>query len=103
MDREVKNFESPSNTSTTNLSDAPSSCLRAKQILHMPNFPSLVLAVKQGKGLALLGYCNEDWFEKDLKFYQMPPLPDPPYMVIAWRTNDVSKEARNFVNMIPEV
>jgi hypothetical protein len=42
-------------------------------------------------------------FEKDLKFYQMPPLPDPPYMVIAWRTNDVSKEARNFVNMIPEV
>lgn len=103
LDKEVFYFVSPSYTEHNEYERCAQLGFTPKQILHMPNFPSLVLAVKQGKGLALLGYSNEDWFEKDLKFYQMPPLPDPPYMIIAWRTNDVSKEARDFVNMIPEV
>lgn len=96
-------FVSPSYTEHTEFERCVQIGFTPKQILHLPNFPSVIHAVRQGKGMALLTFSDEDSLDKDLKFFLAPPLPDPPYMVIAWRTNDVPKEAVDFIDLIPTI
>ena len=40
---------------------------------------------------------------RDIKYFLIPNVPDPPFSGIAWRTNDISKETRDFIDMLPDV
>ena len=100
---EIFYFVSPSFTEHNEFERCVQIGFSPRQILHLPNFPSVILAVKQGKGMALMTYSEHNSAEKELKFFAVPPQPDPPHMVIAWRTNDVSHEALDFINQIPSV
>ena len=100
---EVFYFVSPSYTEHNELDRCVQIGFTPRQILHLPNFPSVVLAVKQGKGMALITYSEQESTEADLTFFPAPPQPDTPYSVIAWRTSDVSKEAMDFVELLPSV
>ena len=103
LSNEVFYFVSPSYTEHNEYERCVQIGFSPKQILHLPNFPSVVLAVKKGKGMALLTYSEQDTAENDLKYFPAPPLPDPPYMVMAWRTTDISKQAQAFVDLIPDI
>ena len=98
---EVFYFVSPSYTEHNEAQRCVQIGFKPRQILHLPNFPSVIHAVKQGKGMALITFGDGEVLDQDLKVFRAPDLPDPPYVAIAWRTNDVSKEATDFINMIP--
>ncbi len=103
LNNEIFYFVSPSFTEHNEYERCIQIGFTPKQILHLPNFPSVLHAVKQGMGMALMGYIKEESLSKDYKFFPVPPLPDPPYTVIAWRTNDVSKQALDFIDMMPSI
>ncbi len=103
LNGEVFYFVSPSYTEHNELDRCLQIGFTPRQILHLPNFPSVILAVKQGKGMALITYREKEVTEADLAFFPAPLQPDAPYSVIAWRTSDVSKEALDFIELIPSV
>lgn len=71
-----------------------------RSIQYLPNFNSVLRAVRQGKGMALIGQ-NSDRYSPDLKSFPTSNIPDPPHVVVAWRTGDVSGEAKELIDMIP--
>ena len=103
LNKEIFYFVSPSYTEHNEYERCAQIGFTPRQILHLPNFPSVFHAVKQGLGMALLTYGEQDTWEYDLKFFPVPPLPDPPYSVIAWRTTDNSPETIDFINMLSTI
>lgn len=73
-----------------------------KDILFSLNFQSLLRSVKQGRGMCTCGYFPNAPGREDLKFFELPPMDHDPFLTIAWRTNDVSKQAKDFIDMIPD-
>jgi len=73
-----------------------------KDIQYAMNFQSLMRAVRQGKGMALGGYFPNVPGHEEIKFLELPQKIDDPYLVVAWRTNDISPEAQDFINIIPD-
>jgi len=71
-----------------------------KKVIPLPNFPSVLMAVKKGEGMMLCGSTINTESSLGIKFFQAPSVPDPPSMIVAWRTNDVSETARSFISMI---
>ena len=74
-----------------------------KEVRYMPNYASVLMAVKQGDGMTLCGYRANSPFVSGIKFLRIGILPDSPYLVVAWRTNDASEATMNFIKMIPEI
>ena len=101
LNKEIFYFVSPSYTEHNEFERCAQIGFTPRQILHLPNFPSVLHAVKQGLGMALLTYGEQETWENDLRFFPVAPLPDPPYSVIAWRTNDTTPETTNFINILP--
>jgi DNA-binding transcriptional LysR family regulator len=74
-----------------------------KDINYLPNFPSIMLAVRQGLGMTFCGFKGDEATYNGIKYVPVPDFDDPPYWVAAWRTNDISKEAKDFIDMLPEI
>jgi len=87
-----------------NLNDIFEKCQRMgftpKGLEFAPNFMTLLYNIRQGKGVGLIGRFNYLGFE-DIKYYQLP-YPEDLYVVVAWRPDRISAEARRFINMISE-
>ena len=73
-----------------------------KDMQYVLNFQSLMRAVRQGKGMSLCGYFPNVTGHEEIKFMELPQKKDDPFLVIAWRTDDVSPEAQDFINIIPD-
>lgn len=73
-----------------------------KDILFTLNFQSLMRSVRQGRGMCTCGYYPNATGREEIKFLELPPISVDTYLTIAWRTNDVLKEALDFINMIPD-
>jgi DNA-binding transcriptional LysR family regulator len=88
----------------TNLNDTLEKCQRMgftpKGIEFTPNFLTLLYNIRQGKGVGIIGRYNYLGFD-DIKYY---PLPEPEnhHVVVAWRPDKLSYEARNFINLLSE-
>lgn len=72
-----------------------------KDVQFTLNFHSLMRSVKQGRGMCTCGYFPNAPGREEIKFIELPPMANDPYLTIAWRTNDVSREAMDFINIIP--
>jgi DNA-binding transcriptional LysR family regulator len=72
-----------------------------KNIIHLRNFPSVMNAVRQGRGMTICGNAVATLDVNDLKSYRIQGIPNPTYLGVAWRTDDVSKEALDFIAMLP--
>jgi DNA-binding transcriptional LysR family regulator len=73
-----------------------------KDMQYVLNFQSLMRAVRQGKGLTVGGYFPNVPGHEDIRFLDLPPKKDDPFLIVAWRTDDLSKEALDFINIIPD-
>jgi DNA-binding transcriptional LysR family regulator len=71
-----------------------------KRVEFMPNFATLVHAVKLGKGMSIFGRSKLIGFNGDLKYFPASSLLSP-YIIVAWRTGRLSREAKNFLDMLP--
>ena len=73
-----------------------------KDIQYVLNFQSLMRTVRQGKGMTICGYFPNASGHEDIKFIELPVGKFTPYLVLSWRTNDISKEAKGLIDMIPD-
>ena len=72
-----------------------------KRIKLLHNYPSVVMAVRQGKGVTLCGIDVKYTYGADINFFEIPNLHDKPQMVLAWSPERTSPETREFITMIP--
>ena len=73
-----------------------------KDIQFAQNFQSLVHILRQGKGMSLCGYFQKAPGHEEIRFFDLPDLKAPPYLSAAWRSDGMSAELKDFLNMIPE-
>ncbi len=76
--------------------------IKPKDIRFTANFQSLMRALRQGKGMSLCGYFSKTPDHEAIKFIVLPTFPDYPFLTAAWRTNDVSKQLQEFIDMFPD-
>jgi DNA-binding transcriptional LysR family regulator len=74
-----------------------------KEIRYLPNFPSVMMVVKNGDGMALSGVDSYGAIGNGIKYFPVQELPDSPFMTVSWRTDELSETARNFIDMIPDI
>lgn len=72
-----------------------------KGLEYVSNFQTLVHYIRRGKGMAICGRFDHLGY-KDIKYYPIPETADDAYVVVGWRANSISDEAKDFVNLIPE-
>lgn len=72
-----------------------------KRIEFMSNFQTLLHAVNQGKGICFCPKLNIPRPEDSIRYYPIN-LQVLPAISVAWRTNKLSREAKNFINMLPD-
>ena len=99
--KETFYFVAPSFTNDNEIKRCAQMGFLPMNIIHLPNFPSVINAVRQGKGLTFCG--SGAVTVNDIKRYLIPDVPDPPFNGVAWRTNDISKEAKDFIDMLPDI
>jgi DNA-binding transcriptional LysR family regulator len=73
-----------------------------KDIQYVLNFQSLMRAIRQGKGMTVGGYFPNAPGHEEIKFFDLPCKKTNPYLVLAWRTDDISREAGDFIGIIPD-
>ena len=76
--------------------------IRPKDIQFALNFHSLMRSVKQGRAMCTCGYFPNAPGREEIKFLELPPMEHDPYLTIAWRTNDLTKEAKALIDIIPD-
>ncbi len=70
-----------------------------KNIRYVPNISTLVLLLKQGQGVTVCGNIAED---PDIKMYPIEELNETTYEVLAWRTNELTRAAQEFVDVVSD-
>jgi DNA-binding transcriptional LysR family regulator len=69
-------------------------------VQHLPNFVSVNMAVRGGRGFMLTGRFDTDRYTSGLRFFPPPVTQIPQRVVIAWRTNDVCAQARELAEIL---
>ncbi len=70
-----------------------------KRVEFISNFPTLMHAIKQDKGICFCSKLKSPGF--DIRYYPVN-LPVAPSICVAWRTKKLSREVKNFLNMLPD-
>lgn len=52
--------------------------------------------------MSVCGYFPRAPGHEEIQFFEFPTQKHDPYLAAAWRTNDISKEAQDFINEIPD-
>ena len=73
-----------------------------REIRYLSNFSSVVMYIIQGNGMSLLGNFDETPYGSMIKSYYTGKWPNPGHIALAWRTDDISDTAMEFINSIPE-
>lgn len=74
-----------------------------KEIVYMPNYFSLELAIKNGKGFTISGVNVRDRFGSDIKLYHIPKPYHDQYVIAAWQANRCSPQITKFIELIDDV
>lgn len=73
-----------------------------RSIEIVPNFQTLLHMIKLRKGISICGRFINTGIDDEIKYYPAPRQKDS-YVVVAWRTGKLTREARNFINLIPDI
>lgn len=88
----------------TNLNDTLEKCQRMgftpRGLEFAPNFLTLLHNIRQCKGVGIIGRYNYLGFD-DIRYYPLPE-PETHHVVVAWRPDKLSYEARNFINLLSD-
>ena len=72
-----------------------------KKVEFKPNFQNVTHTISLGKGISICGKFINIGTSSEIKYYPVE-LPIMPYICVAWRTGRLSREAKNFIDMLPE-
>ena len=72
-----------------------------RRVEFKSNFNTLLHAISKGRGICFCAKLKKIRLDDDLRYYQTD-FPVQPSIAVAWRTNKLSREAKNFINMLPE-
>ena len=72
-----------------------------KKVILLPNYPSVIMAIRQGKGMTLAGIDVKYTYGSDLRYIVIPCINESPCMVLAWRPDSITTEMRELIDMIP--
>ena len=72
------------------------------EIVYMPSYFSLELAVKNGRGFSICGTNMCDRFGADIKLYHVVKPYHDQYVIAAWRENNCTLLTQNFLELIKE-
>jgi DNA-binding transcriptional LysR family regulator len=82
-------------------------CVKAgfypKRIQYVPNGSSLVMAIKQGNGVAICDKIIDERYEPDIRLFPINAKNIGNYISIAWRTNESSGLVRNLIGIFREI
>lgn len=76
---------------------------RPKEIVYMPNYFSLELAVKNCKGFTISGSNVKDRFGADIKLYHVAKPYCDQFVIAAWQENRCSPLAKAFLDQIDDI
>ncbi|SHH63067.1 DNA-binding transcriptional regulator, LysR family [Sporobacter termitidis DSM 10068] len=71
-----------------------------KNVELKPNFQTVIHAISLGKGISICAKLINLGISHDIRYYPIE-LPVMPFVSVAWRTGKLSREARNFIDMLP--
>jgi DNA-binding transcriptional LysR family regulator len=74
-----------------------------REIVYMPNYFSLELAIKNGKGFTISGSNVRDRFGSDIKLYHVPKPYHDQYVIAAWQANRCSPQIKEFIELIDAI
>ncbi len=104
LNNEVFYFVSSDNNPMSNI--AMERCrqigISPREIRYLPNFPSVLMAVKQGAGVATSGHDSNVTSGLGIMDYKIEHFNKVPYMVVAWRKDDLPEPGKRFVRMIQD-
>jgi DNA-binding transcriptional LysR family regulator len=72
-----------------------------RRVEFKSNFNTLLHAVSHGKGICFCAKLKKFRLDDDLRYYPAN-LPELPSVVVVWRNGRLSREAKYFINMLPE-
>ena len=70
------------------------------KIVLLPNYPSVIMAVRQGLGVTICGIDVKYSYGSDIAFREIPDLSDRPQMLLAWSPKNSSPELDEFIDMM---
>jgi len=73
-----------------------------KRIELLDNFPTLMNVLRETDGVSICARFSFFGPKDDIKYYPLKMDEDTPYIVVMWHENKLSRQARNFINMLPD-
>lgn len=74
-----------------------------KEIIYLPTFLSLEMAVRSMRGISINGANFGRRFGSDIKLYKVENVAAEHYIIAAWREGRCSDNAKQFIDSIPEI
>ncbi len=89
----------------SNLNDTFAQCRRMgftpKALEFVPNFQTLLHNIRQGKGMGICGRFSYLGYD-DIKYFPLPESENNAHVIVAWRTDRLSSEARSFISLLTD-
>ncbi|SHI22019.1 DNA-binding transcriptional regulator, LysR family [Sporobacter termitidis DSM 10068] len=76
--------------------------IRPCDVQFASNFQSLLRVIRRGRGMSLCGYFPNAPGHEEIKYFTLPPSDDDPILMATWKTNSITKEVRNFIEILPD-
>lgn len=89
---------------TKNLNDTLARCRRLgfspRALEFVPNFHTLLHNIMEGRGMGICGRFNYLVYD-DIRYYPLPES-EKQYVLVAWRTDRLTSEARDFIALLSD-
>ncbi len=73
-----------------------------RRIELLDNFPTLLNVLRETRGVSICARFTFFGLKNDIKYYPLDLGDETAYIIVAWHTNRLSKQAQDFINMLPD-
>ncbi len=74
-----------------------------RRIILLDNFPTLLNVLRESLGVSICGRFTLFNQKNDIKYYPIDLDEEAAYIVAAWHMDRLSKQAQDFINMLPDM
>ena len=71
-----------------------------KRVQYFPNITSLILAIQDNNGVTICANVIDGEKDTGIKLFPINQQYEPPYITAVWVTNELSENAKNFIDLI---
>lgn len=73
-----------------------------RRIELLDNFPTLINVLRETRGVSICARFSLFGPRNDIKYYPLNLTYEKAYIVVAWHTDRLSRQARDFIGMLPD-